>query len=276
MPINSFGTRETQFYSDRFSNGELSPVKHIGAYWALLAGIAPEERIASLIAHLENPAEFNRAHRVPALAADDPEYGATGNYWCGGIWAPTNFMVLKGLDETGHSDLAHRIALNHVENVVRVFESDFAWSGAAQFKEYFHLSELNVDDKHTLWENYAPDVIQPGAHSKPGYVGWSGLPPIAVLLEDVFGLVADAPSNQLIWRVQLMEEHGVRRYPFGQSGLVDLICHSRSCAARSPLHRGPLEYSVDFAIDMGRRHTDNRCSKRRVNQLLHREERRLR
>ena len=70
-------------------------------------------------------------------------------------------------------------------------------------------------------------VIQPGGHSKPGYVGWTGLPPIAVLFEDVFGLSPDAPRNRLTWHVRLLGEHGVRRYPFGQSGLLDLKCSPR-------------------------------------------------
>ena len=98
-------------------------------------------------------------------------------------------------------DLAHQIAINHNDCVVRVFESDDTpWTGAEQFRQYFHLSDLKVDDHHTLWENYAPDDSAPGSHSKPGYVGWTGLPPIAVLFEDIFGLVPDAPSNRLTWR----------------------------------------------------------------------------
>ena len=96
-----------------------------------------------LSSHLENPAEFNRAHRIPALSADDPHYCRTGDYWCGGVWAPTNYMVLKGLDEAGCGDLAHQIALNHNENVVRVFElENTPWMGAEQFRQYFHLADL--------------------------------------------------------------------------------------------------------------------------------------
>jgi hypothetical protein len=188
------------------------------------------------MAHLENPAEFNRPHRVPALSADDPHYSATGDYWCGGVWAPTNYMVLKGLDGIGCHDLAHEIAKNHLDNVVQVFESeDTLWLGADQFRQFFHLTDLKVDDKHTLWENYAPDKIKPGSHSKPGYVGWTGLPPIAVLFEDVFGLIPDAASNRLIWHVRLLDEHGIHRYPFGSTGILNLKCHPRSSRLDRPL-----------------------------------------
>ncbi|HLO28048.1 MAG TPA: trehalase family glycosidase [Anaerolineales bacterium] len=224
------------FYCDRFAEGELSPMKHIGAYWSLLARCIAETRIPRLVAHLENPNEFNRLHRVPALSADDPNYSGTGGYWCGGVWAPTNYMVLKGLDAIGRNDLGHEIAKNHLENVVRVFEAeDTHWAGAEQFRQYFHLAELKYDDKHTLWENYAPDAIEPGGHSKPGYVGWTGLPPIAVLLEDVFGIVPDATANQITWNIRLLEEHGVRRYPFGLNGLLDLKCSRRDSQSDRPL-----------------------------------------
>jgi glycogen debranching enzyme len=223
-------------YFDRFADGALSTVKHIGAYWALLAGAAPPERLAPLLAHLENPAEFKRPHRVPALSADDPRYSPDGGYWCGGVWAPTNYMVIKGLEAVGCQDLAHEIAVNHLDNVVRVFESnDARWLGADQFREYFHLDQLKFEDAHTLWENYSPEAAAPGGHSKPGYVGWTGLPPIAVLLEDVFGLSPDAPANRLTWNVRLVEEHGVHRYPFGTTGLLDLRCRPRGSRLERPV-----------------------------------------
>jgi hypothetical protein len=238
--LNNFSNKhlwnkDTKYYFDRRPNGELTKMKHIGAYWALLAGSVPANRLPGFVGHLENPAEFKRAHRIPALSADDPAYNGTGDYWCGGVWAPTNYMVLKGLDAIGQDDLAHEIAKNHLGNVVQVFESnDTPWLGADQFRQYFHLTNLVYDDKHTLWENYAPDVIKPGSHSKPGYVGWTGVPPIAVLLEDVFGLSPDAVTNRLTWQVRLIEEHGVHRYPFGSNGVLDLKCNCRVSVDERP------------------------------------------
>jgi len=240
---------KSEFYCDRGPDGNLSPVKHIGAYWALLTGCVPEDRARAFVAHLENPSEFKRAHRIPALSADDPDYSGTGGYWCGGVWAPTNYMVLKGLEASGKFDLAYEIAKNHLENVVKVYESDDTpWEGAEQFQEYFHLTDLRYEDKHTLWENYAPDVIRPGSHSKPGYVGWTGIPPIAVLLEHVFGLSQDVVTNRLTWQVRLIEEHGVHRYPFGSTGSLDLKCNPRN----SRLDRPSIEIhsNVPLTLDV--------------------------
>jgi hypothetical protein len=186
-------------------------------------------------------------HRIPALSADDPHYSGTGGYWCGGVWAPTNYMVLKGLDTSGQNALAHEIAINHLGNVVQVFQSDDTpWLGADQFRNYFHLTDLVYDDKHTLWENYAPDLIGPGSHSKPGYVGWTGVPPIAVLLEDVIGLSQDGISNRLTWHVRLTEEHGVRRYPFGETGALDLKCGPRN----SRLDRPSIEIRSNIPLTL--------------------------
>jgi hypothetical protein len=226
----------TGFYSDRYADGTLSMVKHIGAYWALLAEVVPPHRLPPFLAHLDNPQEFNRPHRIPALSADDPAYDGTGGYWCGCVWPPTNYMVLKGLAHTGHPGLAHQIAINHLEQVVQVYQSeDTRWAGAERFRHHFQLPELTVEDKHTLWENYAAEEITPGQRSKPGYVGWSGLPPIAVLLEDVFGLVPNAPQARLHWAIRLLDEHGVNRYPFGGEGLLDLHCARRRSAAEKPV-----------------------------------------
>ena len=48
---------KTAFYYDRYANGELSTVKHIGAYWALLAGCVPEDRA---LRFSESPGEPGR------------------------------------------------------------------------------------------------------------------------------------------------------------------------------------------------------------------------
>jgi glycogen debranching enzyme len=202
---------ETAFYYDRHSSGEFNAMKHIGAYWALVAGVVPDERLERFIAHLDNPNEFNRPHRVPALSADHTAYQANGAYWCGGVWAPTNYMVMKGLRACGYGSLAHLIARNHLDNVVQVFE-----------------------DTGTVWENYAPEMPQPGKPAKPDFVGWTGLPAIAVLFEEVFGLQPDVPNGTLLWDVRLMDEFGVEQYPFGPDVLLDLRCEARESSLDEP------------------------------------------
>ncbi len=201
----------TAFYYDRKPDGELLGMKSIGAYWALLADVVPPERLARFVAHLENPAEFNRPHRIPSLSADDPAYQPEGDYWRGGVWMPTNYMALRGLTESGYDALAHEIALAHVSHVAEVF----ARTG-------------------TIWENYAPETIAQGTPAKPNFVGWGGLAPIAGLFEYVFGLRPDVPGGKLRWDVRLLEAHGANRYPFGKDGWLDVSCEARTSTAEKP------------------------------------------
>jgi len=200
------------FYFDRDREGNRTSVKTIGAYWALLAGLVPADRVEGFVAHLADPAEFCRPHRVPTLSADHPDYRRpAGGYWLGGVWPPTNYMVMRGLDLAGKGALAHEIALNHLENVVEVFRKT-----------------------GTVWENYAPEEPGPGDPASGDFVGWGGVGPVAVFLEYVLGLRQHGRASRLLWDVRLLEEHGVRRYPFGRDGLVDLRCASRASAGDKP------------------------------------------
>jgi glycogen debranching enzyme len=219
---------ETAFYHDELADGAPSEVRTIGAYWALLAGVVPQERVASFVGHLEDPQGFGRPHRVPSLPADHPEYDSGGGYWLGGVWPPTNYMILRGLDRAGYHNLAHEISREDLDNVVRVFE-----------------------DTETLWENYAPERAAPGNRAKSDFVGWSGLAPIAGLFEYVFGLRADAPSERLLWDVRLLEAHGVRSYPFGREGVLDLSCAARSCAAEEPEIQVSATVSLELVVRWG-------------------------
>jgi hypothetical protein len=218
---------ETAFYHDELADGTLSEVQTIGAYWALIASAVPSERIPPFVGHLEGPSRFKRPHRVPSLSADHPEYREDGGYWLGGVWPPTNYMVLRGLDRAGYNELAHEISREDLDHVVRVFE-----------------------ETGTLWENYAPEEAAPGSPAKDNFVGWSGLTPVAGLFEYVLGLRADAPNGRLLWDVRLLESHGVRGYPFGRDGDVDLSCATRSSAGEEPRIEAystvPLELAIQW------------------------------
>ena len=75
-----------------------------------------------VLEHLENENEFKRPNRVPALSMDHPYYQALFGYWCGGVWAPSNYMILKGLDKYGYTKDAARIAKKYAALVERAFE----------------------------------------------------------------------------------------------------------------------------------------------------------
>jgi len=203
----------------------LSEVKSIGSYWTLLAGLVPPERLDRFLAHLEDPAEFKTPHRVPALSQDHPKFAQNGDYWNGGVWSPTNYMVLRGLTKNGRHDLAHEIASNHHRTVVDIYKRT-----------------------GTVWENYSPSQAAPGTPAKRDFVGWSGLGPIAIFLEYVIGLRPDVEKELLVWDVRQTEEHGVKNYPFGPSGRLDLSCRARVSAASRP--EVEVKSSVSLTLEL--------------------------
>jgi hypothetical protein len=216
---------ESAFYHDELADRTLSAVRTVGAFWALLAGVVPERRLPRFVAQLEDPETFGRPHRVPSLSADHPEYDPEGGYWLGGVWPPTNYMILRGLDRAGYQDLAHEISREDLDHVVRVFA-----------------------ETGTLWENYAPERAAPGNRAKDDFVGWSGLAPVAGLFEYVFGLRADAPHDRLLWDVRLLESHGVHGYPFGRYGVLDLSCAARRSDAEEPEIRASSTVPLELVI----------------------------
>jgi hypothetical protein len=228
----------TGFYYDLDENDCQVPVKSIGAYWSLLAGIPTRAQAERLVAHLENPAEFKRPHRIPTLSADHPAYAARGDYWCGSVWPPTNYMALRGLSAYGYDDLAHRIARNHLEMVIKVF-----------------------NNTGTVWENYAPESAFPGIPARSDFVGWGGLPPIATFLEYVLGLRPDHESDHLVWDIRLTEEHGVHNYPWKKEGCLDLRCNARGSTQEKPVVTvsGSLPVEIEICWDGGKELV--RCAK---------------
>jgi len=206
---------ETAFYYDLWKNGKLNYVQHIGAYWSLIAECITPERAERMIAHLEDEKKFKSPNRVPSLSRSHERYSFSGEYWCGGVWAPTNYMVLKGLDKYEKYDLAHNIAMDYLRAVVSVFEKT-----------------------GTLFENYAPEFINgefsEGTPAKPDFVGWTGLAPISVLFEYVFGIKPNAEENKIEWHINLTEKHGVEKYPFGNEGELTLICNERKSIDEKP------------------------------------------
>ena len=182
---------DRRFYFDLMLDGTRAPVMTIAAYWTLLAGVASSDQAADLVKELRNPRTFGRRNLVPTLAANQRKYNRNGGYWRGSVWAPTDTMIIQGLEEYGYSDLARQVALNQLELVARVFEKT-----------------------GTIWENYAPDRVRHGKPAKSDFVGWSGIGPIMYFLEYAIGLRADAPHNRLVWRIEPGGRRGCERFRF--------------------------------------------------------------
>ena len=180
-------------------------------------------RLDRLVGHLEDTASFNRPGRIPSLAANHPKYKANGRYWQGGVWPGTNYMVMRGLVEKGYRELAREICLNHYAEVLEVYKNT-----------------------GTFWEYYAPESAKPGFMARKEFVGWAGLPPIAELIEFIIGIRGDYVERQIVWDLNLTEENGIERYPFGPDGMIDLKAEARRSPDAEP--RITVSTNIPFTL----------------------------
>jgi glycogen debranching enzyme len=192
------------FYYDKWKNGELNYVKHVSAFWALLAEVCDKEKLSRLISHLENENEFNTVTPIPSLSKDHPDYRPDGGYALGSSIASTSYMTLMGLMENGYDSLCYELSRKYLDTVVTVF-----------------------NETGTIFENYAPDIKRQGNPAKADFVGWSGLIPISVFLECFLGIRADVPDGKIIFNVNRLERHGVKNYPFGNDNICEIISEER-------------------------------------------------
>ncbi|HEY1349561.1 MAG TPA: trehalase family glycosidase [Ktedonobacteraceae bacterium] len=182
-------------YAHTLPGGGHCPHRAVTAFWPLWAGLVAPARVEALLTHLQDPQQFWRHHPLPSLAADAPDFAPAGEYWRGSTWAPTNYAVIKGLQQVGREDLACALTTLHLQ---RVFE---VWSQTGK-----------------LWENYCSERSLPGNNSAPDYC-WSALGPIALLLEVILGLMPDATRQTLRWQPAEDERVGVTHFALGPATL---------------------------------------------------------
>lgn len=193
---------ETENYRAYFS-----AVKTAASFWVLPAGACSADRLKRIIGHLLNPEEFNRPHPVPSLSFDNPNYSGDGCYWQGGVWAPINYMIVRGLLRSGEYRVAREIALQHLNAINNVYRQV---------------------EPHTIWEAYSPEKTRPASNDSMEYgreteqsrvrddfCGWSALGPISMMIEAVLGIECDYPNRKILWHSNCMEEHGIQNLRFG-------------------------------------------------------------
>lgn len=200
-----------KFYYDLNSNGDFSNVKTVASFWALIAKIIPKSRLDNFVNHLCNENEFNRPNAVPSLSKDNEDYDPNGDYWNGGVWAPTTYMVIKGLTENGFDSLAYKTAKKHYDNVLKVFK-----------------------DTGTFWENYAPEYAGHGTPSRENFVGWSGIAPITIFIEYILGIQVNAHKNEITWFIKNTEKHGIENLFIGNRSFISLVCEKRDNKTQKP------------------------------------------
>ena len=212
--INKFHWSEkAHFYSDFFGRDnankkvKLINSKTAATFWTLICGAATGEKAQYMVEHLFNPDEFYTKIPFATLSKDDLNYDKTGGYWLGGVWPPTNYTAARGLAAIGKSSLAREASIRFLSAMSDV-NTDVAYGG--------------------IWEAYAPEDIRPstkenGVLVRTDFVGWGGLGPIPMLIENIIGLRFNADKNTIVFDVFPNKKTGLKNMIFN-GGKVSLEC----------------------------------------------------
>ena len=195
--INSqMWNEEDGFFYDLDEAEKQIKVRHIGAYWTLLAEIPHEDRAERLIGHLKDEKEFGTPNPFPTLSASHPAFSKKGNGYRGSVFPALTFMVIKGLEKFGKYELAREAAIKHI---------------------YYILDTLHPDakEKGSLWEAYQPMQDGPATwdgredFNRSNYLHQAGLSSIALMIENVVGLYISLPRKTVDWKVPILELMGI-------------------------------------------------------------------
>jgi len=204
---------EDGLYYDLDDESNQVKVKTIACFWPMLAGMCDQHKAEKLLANLKDPQTFWRTIPFPSLAANHKNYKPQGEYWLGGVWAPTNIMAIKGLDK---------------------FSFDDSYNYAHAFREFAtHAAQKYLDGMYnvykqtgTIWENYSPEFYMRGLPAQADFVGWSGCGPIMLLIENIIGIHVDATKNEVLWYLNRIDKHGIKNLMFGNM-TASLVCEKR-------------------------------------------------
>ena len=202
---NAYWHEADKFYYDLDARREVFKSRTVATFWPLIAEVASRHQADHLVHHLVDFGGFWRPLLVPTLAADQPGYSVTGEYWQGASWPPTTYMVARGLAAQGYWRLARTVAENYVGGLAALYRRT-----------------------GTIWENSAPEIVAPSNDSIPNFVGWGGLGPIAMLIEHVIGIDMNAPEGKVEWHLGQASRNGVENLGYGGGKIVRMVSAARA------------------------------------------------
>jgi glycogen debranching enzyme len=213
---------EDKFYYDINCNTEeFFKIMTIASYWTMTAEIASKEQADHLAKQLFNEKTLHAKAPFLSLSRSDNDYVEKGQYWRGGVWLPTAYATVKGLENYGKFEDAHILATELLEHM---------------YKTYCEF------EPHTIWEAYSPEEYKPATnetgrpeYSRPNFCGWSALGPISMYIEQVLGFhTIDAFENVVKWYKpdDIKGKIGIRNLHFGNV-LTDIVANGNECTVVS-------------------------------------------
>ena len=203
--VNKYYWNENDgFYYDVDSrNKQHVKVKTPASFWPVLAEMATEKQVKAMVKYVKASGCLGGIVPLPTVSRDNKHFKKPdGNYWRGGVWLPTSYMVIKALEKYKQYDLADEIAFKTIMHM---------------YKTYKNYSP------HTIWECYSPTRAFPANHAhkrvREDFCGWSALGPISLFIENVIGIHdVDSTTNTISWRVKRPGRIGLKNLRF--NGIV--------------------------------------------------------
>ena len=208
------------------------------SFWALVAEIAPADRAREMVCHLLDHTKLGGEVPLLSLSKSDADYDGSGKYWRGGLWLPTAYAALKGIETYGYYEEARDAATKILNHMLRTYQ------------EY---------EPHTIWECYAPQRPSPATKAngsgvvRGDFCGWSALGPISMLIENVIGFHSvDAFEKVVKWQKPktYSKAIGVKSLRFGDV-VTDIVAEGLACRVKSNRPYTLLINGQTFAIAEG-------------------------
>lgn len=165
------------FYYSLLLDGKKIEVKSIQAFTTLFAEIPEKSMADRLLDYLEDEREFNGEYGIPTISFSDEKYmspqpewmfSRDPYYWRGPIWAPTTYLVFRGLRNYGFVKKAEKIVYKWILLIKKAggfYEyyyndgrpgatnlSNFGWTAAVTIKLLVDgglMSEKDINELHS-------------------------------------------------------------------------------------------------------------------------------
>lgn len=190
------------------------------SFWALTAGVASDAQARALAKRVSEPETLGGDVPLLSLSRSDNDFDPAGLYWRGGLWMPTAYASLCGLNRYGLYGVAHEAGVKILGHMYRTYA------------EY---------EPHTIWECYSPTKCEPASNefgnhiARPDFCGWSALGPISIYIECVLGFHTLDGFNKVVeWErpCDLGDRIGIRNLRFGEI-VTDIVAEGDECRVES-------------------------------------------
>jgi neutral trehalase len=195
---------KTGFYYDIDAAGYHVKCMTLASFWPLVAEIPNDERANSLISKLQDEKYFGTEHPFPSLAVCDPHFSDDGMAYHGSVFPHLNFIVIKGLERYQRWDMARDYSIRHIYYVLDTLLGEDSRHQGDVWEAY-----LPKQENCALWP--AADTVPQGfaKENRAGYLTFAALSTIALMVENVVGMVISLPKKTVDWIIPNLEVMGI-------------------------------------------------------------------